>query len=56
MDNGKQLIISVEEPAKYKVKLLVEDSYGEQTQIEKDLDVTSTLRPELMISPLVANR
>ncbi len=56
VDNGKQLIISVDEPAKYKVKLLVWDSYGEQTQIEKDLEVISTLRPELMITPVVANR
>jgi len=46
----------MEEPAKYKIKLQVEDSYGEQTQIEKDLDVVSTLRPEMMITPLVSNR
>ncbi len=56
VDNGKQLIVSMDEPAKYKIKLQVEDSYGEQTQIEKDLDVVSTLRPELMITPLVSNR
>lgn len=53
-DNGRQVeVIFLEAPTTYKVQLRVEDSYGEVRQIEKDVRVESTLRPEIVPSSVV---
>jgi hypothetical protein len=40
----------------YTAKLRVEDAYGEIVEIEKGIEVISSLRPELYVSPVVAHR
>lgn len=52
-DDNSIIKVSFEQPWTYKVKLIVEDAYWERKIIEKDLDVDSTLRPQLVISPQV---
>jgi len=41
---------------KYKVKLVVKDQYGKMAEIEKDLEIKSTLRPEIDIMPVATYR
>lgn len=54
IENDNSIIkVSFEQPWIYKVKLIVEDAFGERETIEKDIDIESTLRPELVISPQV---
>lgn len=38
------------------LKLIVRDAYGKIAEIEKDIEVTSTLRPELFVSPVAGVR
>lgn len=56
MDNGKRVLISFNETWKHVVTLEVKDSYGKSVSIEKTFDVVSTLRPELLISPVTSKR
>ncbi|HCB51209.1 TPA: hypothetical protein DEP21_01310 [Patescibacteria group bacterium] len=41
---------------KFKVKLTVKDNYGKIGEIEKDVEIKSTLRPEIFVAPIATNR
>lgn len=53
-DDKKEILVSFTNPGTYKARLVVTDSYGEQAVIEKDIEVVSTLRPEMFVTPLVS--
>jgi len=40
----------------HKIKLTVQDSYGKITEIEKEIKIESTLRPQIVISPNATTR
>ena len=50
-DNNKSVVVSFEEPGKYKAKLTLTDSYGKITTLERDIDVQSSLRPIILANP-----
>gem|GEM_PF-5687606 len=54
--DSKRIIITINEPDTYKVHLTVTDKFGESRKIEKEIKVISTLRPEMIITPLVSAR
>lgn len=51
----KEIIVSFAQPGTYKARLIATDTYGEQSRIEKDITVVSTLRPEIFVTPLVSS-
>jgi PKD repeat protein len=55
-EGDKEILLTFDKPGDYTIKLLVEDAYGEIAEIEKDLEVVSTLRPRIYIDPVVAHR
>ncbi|USN55871.1 MAG: PKD domain-containing protein [Candidatus Peribacteria bacterium] len=55
-ENGRKIVATFNSPGTYKVRLLVEDSFGESVEIEKSIQVISTLRPEVVITPVVGQR
>ena len=50
-DNNKSVVVSFEEPWKYKAKLTLTDSYGKISVLERDIDVKSSLRPVILANP-----
>jgi len=50
-DNNKSVVVSFEEPGKYKAKLILTDSYGKINTLERDIDVKSSLRPVILANP-----
>ncbi|MEF2176130.1 MAG: PKD domain-containing protein [Candidatus Absconditabacteria bacterium] len=54
VDDGAKAIFSFNEVGNHIVKLTVTDSYGKISEIEKTIKVESTLRPELIVTPIVA--
>lgn len=50
-DNNKSVVVSFEEPGKYKAKLTLTDSYGKITTLERDIEVKSSLRPIILSNP-----
>lgn len=54
-DDGQKIIVSFDNPWTYKVKLIVTDRYNKISEIEKEIDVVSSLRPEINVSPLTSN-
>jgi hypothetical protein len=50
-DNNKSVVVSFEEPGKYKAKLTLTDSYGKITTLERDIEVKSSLRPIILANP-----
>jgi len=55
-EDWSKIRVSMEEPWTYKVKLLVEDSFWERVEVEQDIEVESTLRPTVLITPQVGVR
>ncbi len=51
---SKSVVITVNEPGIYKAHLTVTDKFGESRKIEKEIKVVSTLRPEMIVTPLVS--
>ena len=51
--DSSKIRVSMQEPWIYKAKLIVEDSFWERAEVEKDIKVESTLRPDLIITPQV---
>ncbi len=51
--NSSRLIVTMNAPWIYKARLTVTDRFGEISSIEKEITVESTLRPEMIINPLV---
>jgi len=54
-DADQRILVTFNEPWVYTAKLRVEDEYGEIAEIEKEIEVISSLRPELYLSPIVAH-
>ncbi len=52
-NDESKITVSMEEPGSYRVKLLVEDRYWERAEIEREITVVSTLRPNIAINPWV---
>ncbi len=50
-DNNKSVVVSFEEPGKYKAKLTLTDSYGKINTLERDIEVKSSLRPVILANP-----
>ncbi|MDR0282224.1 MAG: PKD domain-containing protein [Candidatus Peribacteria bacterium] len=50
-EENKKIVVHFDEIGKHKVKLIVTDMYGKVASIEKTIDVTSILRPELTVTP-----
>lgn len=55
-DGDKRLIVSFNTPWTYRIQLTVTDRFWQSRDIEKMLVVESTLRPEIVIAPLVSPR
>lgn len=51
--NSSRIVVTMNAPWTYKARLTVTDRFGETSAIEKDIVVESTLRPEMIITPLV---
>jgi len=51
-DNNEKIIATFNKLWKQFVKLVVRDSFGKIAETEKEIVITSTLRPELFISPV----
>lgn len=47
-------MVTINQPGMYKAHLTVTDKFGESRKIEKDISVISTLRPEMLVTPLVS--
>jgi PKD repeat protein len=50
-DNNKSIVVSFDEPGKYKAKLTLTDSYGKINTFERDIEVKSSLRPVILANP-----
>jgi hypothetical protein len=50
-DDNKSVVVSFEEPGKYKAKLTLTDSYGKINTLEREIDVKSALRPVILANP-----
>lgn len=51
---NKQVTVMFDVPGKHTIQLAVEDSYGQRSEISKDIVIDSTLRPIVNINPLVS--
>jgi PKD repeat protein len=50
-DNGK-ITAEFNNIGKFKYKLIVKDQYGKMGELEKDIEIKSILRPEIVVSPI----
>ncbi|MCF7834746.1 PKD domain-containing protein [Candidatus Gracilibacteria bacterium] len=50
-DNNKKITINFNEIGKQTIKLTVRDKFGKISELEKDIEIKSTLRPEITTSP-----
>lgn len=51
IDGGKKVVASFNAPWIYQAKLLVQDSYGKVSEIIKDVEIESSLRPKIFLLP-----
>ena len=55
-ENGEKIVVTFDEIGKHKVKLIVTDDFGRMEEVEKLIQVDSTLRPTLEANPTTAVR
>jgi len=55
-DTNESVLISFDEVGAHTITLIVSDSFGKITEVSKDIDVKSVLRPKLFVSPKATNR
>ena len=53
---NQKIKVQFDSIGKHKVKLTVRDDYGKMTEIEKEIEIISTLRPEIFVVPLATPR
>ncbi len=51
-ENNEKVKATFNKKWKQKIKLIVRDKFGKMAEIEKEVDIKSTLRPKLFISPV----
>ncbi len=51
-DDGKRVLVSFEEKGTYNIRLTVKDKFGKIASIEKKLDIASSLRPYIFVTPI----
>ncbi|MDR3168340.1 MAG: PKD domain-containing protein [Candidatus Peribacteria bacterium] len=55
-ENNKKVVVQFDEIGQHTIKLTVIDMYGKSASIEKSVNVTSILRPELTVNPNAITR
>jgi hypothetical protein len=55
-ENNSKVVVQFDEVGKHTIKLVATDMYGKSATRERQVDVASTLRPELTISPNAITR
>ena len=53
-ENNRKITLNFNDIWKHKVKLTVRDKYGKIGEIEKEIEIKSTLRPEILTNPKAA--
>jgi PKD repeat protein len=56
IDQGRQLVVDFDQPGTYQAKLTINDGYGKINEITKDIEIESSLRPTIFMSPKATNR
>lgn len=51
-DDGKRILVSFNEKGTYAVRLTITDRYGKVESIEKQLEIESSLRPYVYVTPI----
>jgi len=51
-ENNGKIIAEFNTVWKFKYKLIVKDEYGKMWELEKDIEIKSILRPEIVVSPI----
>lgn len=54
--NNQQITVTFDSIWKYKIKLIAKDKYGKIWEMEKEISILSTIRPEVIIRPQSTNR
>jgi PKD repeat protein len=55
-NNNETIVAEFNGVGKYAIKLVVKDKYGKMAEIEKELEIKSTVRPEIDIAPVATFR
>jgi PKD repeat protein len=55
-NNNEKIRVQFDAVGKHIVKLTVRDSYGKTASLEKEIEVKSTLRPEIFVVPVAIPR
>ncbi|MFA5747732.1 MAG: PKD domain-containing protein [Candidatus Absconditabacterales bacterium] len=55
-NNNEQITVDFDSVGKHKIILIAKDSYGKIAEIQKEIDVKSTLRPQMFIAPITTIR
>jgi PKD repeat protein len=51
-NSNEKIRVQFDVVGKHKIKLTARDDYGKMTEIEKEIEVNSTLRPEIFVVPI----
>lgn len=54
MDWWQKVHVSFNEPWKYKIKLIVTDKFNKISEIEREVNVVSSLRPMILVNPIAS--
>ncbi|MEI7558318.1 MAG: PKD domain-containing protein [bacterium] len=54
--NNERVKIQFNAIGKYTVKLTVKDDYGKISEMSKDIEIKSILRPEIFVAPIATSR
>ncbi len=54
-DNWKRVIVSFDKKWKYQITLEAKDAFGKTSKITKDVEIKSSLRPVIIVSPKAAS-
>ncbi|HMT26887.1 MAG TPA: PKD domain-containing protein, partial [Candidatus Absconditabacterales bacterium] len=54
IDEGKKIRVAFNKKGKYQIKLTVRDNFGKIAEVDREIEVKSTLRPQIIITPLAS--